>query len=166
MDKLDMKDVSAPDLRRELILSFLLLSNREYQDNVWDNRKSAEKLELYCFSTQIQLILDFLVNDLLLEDPQEDHSYQLGVIYRNKEEIEISKKVTECIVDYWDFVDSSSGNALRAQNGVFMSAPNREILIISAKNAFETFMKNEKYNRLFVKFIEDIEGKMAKYQLI
>jgi len=164
--KYNTTSVSSPELRRELILSFLLLSNREYQDKVWGDMQQSDKLGLNCFSTQIQLILDFLVNDLLLEDPNEDHSYKLGVIYKDKEEIEVSKKVANCIIDYWDWIDENSGNAFKAKNNVFMNVPTREVLISSAKDAFEVFIKHEEDNQLFMKFIGDIKEKMARHQFI
>ena len=146
-----IKDVALPQIRGRLILELLDLSDQTYQKSAW--MLGGQMKGFYSeLRYPYQMIFDELVIDI---DNEEIPYYMIGDILKNKQEAEALFKVAK---DLDNLVKSTKYD----YDVEYESSPLWEVMVNSAKIAYNVFIKSEQDNKEFLEFIEVVKANMRK----
>jgi|GEM_PF-4956223 len=147
----NIKDVELAQVRGCLILYLLDLMDFEYQKRAWI--KEGNNIS---FHEEINYAEEMLFDDLDLRDYLEKKEMpydRIGEFLKTKEEAEALYKVAEAS---WPMVTDCY------TNDDYLTSAYLPKLHKAAREAFEAFMENEKDNKEFCNFIEELKKKEGR----
>lgn len=150
-NKAMIKDVELPHKRAELIVVLLDLMDSEYQKRTWI--KEGNDIS---FQQEIWFPFDMFFNEMFLDNYLESKTMPYDKIgYSLKSEKEAEKLYKVC-----EILDTLCQSCVT--NDEYLSSPHLPKLHQAAREAFEAFMENEKDNKEFCNFIEELKKKEGR----
>lgn len=150
--------VESPYIRSSIIVYLLDLMDPVYQQREWikEDWETSFRENLW-FS--VDMIFNELNLDYYLEEKKIPYE-RIGIYLKDEKEAEALYKVAEVMDQLMQ--DVYQGNSEMPKNEKYLSSPYLPMLHEASKEAFEIFMENEKDNKEFCEFIEDLKKKEGR----
>lgn len=142
--------VEVPEARGSIILYLLDLMDKSYQEKEWV--KEGNDIS---FDQEFSFSWDMILDEMCICDDLEkgEPPYRLlGYSLKTKEEAEKLYNVAY-------YMDLLVDECIDCDNAKYLSSEYLEPMRIAAKEAFDVFMANEKDNKEFCDWIEELKAK-------
>lgn len=143
--------VVSQDMRERLIKYLLGLSDKPYQESAW-MRGGKTKY----FYSNLRYPFQMIFDELLIDTDNEEIPYHLvGDILKSNQEAEALYKVAK-ILD--DMVSATQYD----YDEEYQTSPFWDPMVAAAKEAYDVFIANERDNKEFLQFLEEVKANMRQ----